>query len=137
MKHEKSCGAVVFTRVDGEIRYLLIKSLTGTYGFPKGHVEAGETEIQTARREIFEEVGLSVELLSGFRREDKYRIYKNGNVLKRVVYFLGEYSDQTVICQEEEIADALLLDYDSAMSLLKFDGIKRILTKANDFLKGI
>ena len=74
MKYEKSCGAVVFTRVDGEIRYLLIKSLTGTYGFPKGHVEAGETEIQTARREIFEEVGLSVELLSGFRREDKYRI---------------------------------------------------------------
>ena len=77
MKIEKSCGAVVFTRVNGEIKYLLIKSVTGFYGFPKGHVEIGESETQTALREIFEEVGLRVRLIPDFRREDEYYICGN------------------------------------------------------------
>ena len=76
MKYEKSCGAVVFTRINNEITYLLIQNLGGTYGFPKGHVEQGETEEQTALREIFEEVGLRVELYPDFRREDEYFIHE-------------------------------------------------------------
>ena len=50
MAFEKSCGAVVFTRVGGELRYVLAQSLRGHYGFPKGHVEPGETETETALR---------------------------------------------------------------------------------------
>ena len=46
MKHEKSCGAVVFTCIDGEIKYVLAQSLGGHFGFPKGHVEPGETEVK-------------------------------------------------------------------------------------------
>ena len=45
---EKSCGAVVFTRTGSDIRYLIIQSKEGIYGFPKGHVEDDETEQQTA-----------------------------------------------------------------------------------------
>lgn len=41
MIYEKSCGAVVFIRMNNEIQYLLIRNLTGIYGFPKGHVEQG------------------------------------------------------------------------------------------------
>ena len=44
MEHEKSCGAVVFTRSRGDLRYVLIQQKKGLWGFPKGHVEAGETE---------------------------------------------------------------------------------------------
>ena len=33
MKFEESCGAVVFTRCGAEIRYVLIRSLEGVYGF--------------------------------------------------------------------------------------------------------
>ena len=133
MKLEKSCGAVVFTRVNGEIKYLLIKSVTGFYGFPKGHVEPGESETQTALREIFEEVGLRVRLISDFRREDEYYICGN-EIIKNVVYFLAEYENQEISCQREEVSDAFLLDCKSALSLLKFDGSKRILSEANDFL---
>jgi 8-oxo-dGTP pyrophosphatase MutT (NUDIX family) len=71
---EKSCGAVVFTRVNNKIKYLLIRSLTGTYGFPKGHVEAGETEEQTALREVFEEVGVKIDLLRGFKTVVEYSL---------------------------------------------------------------
>ena len=63
MTFEKSCGAVVFRneRRDGALqRYVLMikHSSQGHYSFPKGHVEAGETEIKTAEREVFEETGL-------------------------------------------------------------------------------
>ena len=136
MVYEKSCGAVVFTRINNEIRYLLIRNLSGIYGFPKGHVEQGETEEQTALREVFEEVGLAVELVSGFRIEDEHLIPQKENTIKRIVYFLGEYYNQEYNYQKEELTDAMLMDYDTAMNLFQFDSSKRILTEANDFLLG-
>ncbi len=134
MIYEKSCGAVVFTRMNNEIQYLLIRNLTGIYGFPKGHVEQGETEEQTALREVFEEVGLAVKLVSGFRSEDEHPIPQKENTMKQIVYFLGEYSNQEFTYQIEELTDALLTDYETAMTLFQFDSSKRILTEANNFL---
>ena len=134
MMYEKSCGAVVFTRMNNEIQYLLIRNLTGIYGFPKGHVEQGETEEQTALREVFEEVGLAVKLVSGFRCEDEHPIPQKENTMKQIVYFLGEYSNQEFTYQIEELTDALLTDYETAMTLFQFDSSKRILTEANNFL---
>ena len=134
MIYEKSCGAVVFTRMNNEIKYLLIRNLTGIYGFPKGHVEQGETEEQTALREVFEEVGLAVKLVSGFRSEDEHPIPQKENTIKQIVYFLGEYSNQEFTYQKEELTDALLTNYETAMTLFQFDSSKRILTEANNFL---
>ena len=134
MIYEKSCGAVVFTRMNNEIKYLLIRNLAGIYGFPKGHVEQGETEEQTALREVFEEVGLAVKLVSGFRSEDEHPIPQKENTMKQIVYFLGEYSNQEFTYQKEELTDALLTDYETAMTLFQFDSSKRILTEANNFL---
>lgn len=134
MIYEKSCGAVVFTRMNNEIQYLLIRNLTGIYGFPKGHVEQGETEEQTALREVFEEVGLAVKLVSGFRSEDEHPIPQKENTMKQIIYFLGEYSNQEFTYQIEELTDALLTDYETAMTLFQFDSSKRILTEANNFL---
>lgn len=134
MIYEKSCGAVVFTRMNNEIQYLLIRNLTGIYGFPKGHVEQGEIEEQTALREVFEEVGLAVKLVPGFRSEDEHPISQKENTMKQIVYFLGEYSNQEFTYQKEELTDALLTDYETAMTLFQFDSSKRILTEANNFL---
>ena len=67
MNYEKSCGAVVFTRIDNNIKYLLIQNLEGVYGFPKGHVEEGETLIECAVRETEEEIKRKVK--SKERRE--------------------------------------------------------------------
>lgn len=41
---EKSCGAVVFTRTEEGVRYVLVQSSEGKFGFPKGHMEKSETE---------------------------------------------------------------------------------------------
>ena len=136
MIYEKSCGAIVFTRMNNEIKYLLIRNLEGIYGFPKGHIEQGETEEETALREVFEEVGLSVKLLPGFRYVDEHPIPQKENTIKQIVYFLGEYCNQEFTYQKEELTDALLLDYETAMTLFQFESSKRILSEVNNFLSG-
>lgn len=74
MKHEISCGAVVFTIDDGTPKYLLVKDLKSVCGFPKGHMEKGESEEETALREIREETGIAATLINGFRVTDEYLI---------------------------------------------------------------
>ena len=134
MNYEKSCGAVVFTRIDNNIKYLLIQNLEGIYGFPKGHVEDGESETQTAIREVFEEVGVKVKLIKGFRTEDEHLIPQKESTMKQIVYFLGEYSNQDFSHQKEELSNAELVDYETALTLFQFESSKRILKEANDFL---
>ena len=134
MKYEKSCGAVVFTRVGEEIRYVLAQSRAGHYGFPKGHVEPGETEKETALREIFEEVHLTPVLLPGFREVTEYTV-PAFDVRKQVVFFLGYYESQEIAAQESELKQAVLVSYEEAMALLEHEDSRRILTGADRFLK--
>ena len=134
MNYEKSCGAVVFTKVDNCIKYLLIQNLSGIYGFPKGHVENGESETETALREVFEEVGIKIKLIDGFRTEDEHLLPQKENTMKQIVYFLGMYDNQEFHYQREELSSAQLVDYETAITLFQFESSKRILKEANDFL---
>ena len=51
---------------------LLRHRFGGHWSFPKGHVEQGENEQQTAMREVKEETGVSITLLDGFRESVEY-----------------------------------------------------------------
>ena len=60
--HQKSCGAVIYRNVKGENEYLiLLQKRSHTWSLPKGHVEAFESERQTAMREVKEEAGYKVD----------------------------------------------------------------------------
>ena len=70
MADEKACGAIIFTNENNVRKYILLCGhgiYKGYYGFPKGHVEEGETERETALREVKEETGLDVVLYDDFR----------------------------------------------------------------------
>lgn len=137
MPLELSCGAVVFTRVDGELRYLVIRSPDGLFhSFPKGHMEPGETEQETALREIREETGLSVRLVGDFRTAEEYPLLREGrpDIIKRVVYFLAEYENQHPRAQEGEVSEVLLMPRDEAMQALYSDSVRRILREADAYL---
>ena len=135
MQTEKSCGAVVFTRQNNEIRYVILRQTNGDYGFPKGHMEPGETERAAALREIREEVGISARILEGFREEIRYPFPNRPDVTKQVVYFLAEYAGQEIVCQQSEVSAAYLLPYEKAWELLTFRETKNILAKADHLLK--
>lgn len=129
---EISSGAITYTLIDNEIHYLIIKDFHHNYGFPKGHIEKNETEIQAAIREIKEEVGIDVKIDSNFKEELNYHM-DNGND-KKAIYFLGYYIDQQPRKQLEEVEEILLLKYEEALSILSFDNMKQVLTKARDYI---
>lgn len=138
MNIEKSCGAVVFTKNADGIKYVIIESKEGFFGFPKGHIEGNETEEETALREIYEETGLKVNLIEGFRAEDSHPFKKKGETrIKHVVYFLAEYSDQAPTAQESELNSIHLMDYNTAISSFQFESSRRILSESDEYLKNI
>ena len=55
---EPTSGGVIFRHGESGIEILLIQDAKDRWTIPKGHIEEGETAVQTARREIGEEAGL-------------------------------------------------------------------------------
>lgn len=137
-KYEYSAGGVVFTESEGVIKYVIITSYRGFVGFPKGHIESGETEEAAAVREILEEVGLRVELLPGFRVEDEYPLPNKPDTIKRVVYFVARYDGvQSIRYQKEELSGAALMTYEEAMVAFRHKTQRQILRSADEFVRKI
>ncbi len=130
---EVSAGAVLYTRKQDEILYLLIKDFHGNYGFPKGHLEEGETLKEAAQREILEEVGIKTEADTRFR-EDLHYIMPNG-IAKQAVYFVAEFFDQNYQRQEEEVDEIVLLPYEEAFETITFQNMKEVLKKADRYIR--
>lgn len=132
MKEEKSCGAVVVKIEKGKAFYLIEKMNVGHYSLPKGHVIDGETELETAKREIKEETNLDVIFYHGFREVVFYHPYED--VEKEVVFFMAEtYDSKNMKPQTSEVTELLFLPYEEALNLLTYETDKRILQKAHIF----
>ena len=142
MPVEKSAGAVVFRKENNKIYYLLLhypssaKAPKEYWDFPKGHVEKGENEIETAKREVEEETGLKdVEFVKGFKEWIKYFFkFKGKNVLKFVTFYLAETKTKNVKVSFEHLGFEWL-SFEEAIQKLTFKNAKEILKKANRFLE--
>ena len=132
MIREKSCGAAIFIRRKGQPLYLIETMRQGHHSLCKGHMENGETELETARREILEETALSVRFIDGFRRTISYSPYQG--CVKEVVFFLAEAESDNVTAQLSEVASIRFLPIGEALSLLTYEDDRRILRAADAFL---
>ncbi len=141
MPIEKSAGAIIFRKEEGNIYYLLLHYPSGSraakayWDFPKGHMEKGEEEIETASREVEEEAGLKkLEFISGFKEQIEYFFKSKGEtVFKTVVFFLAETKTKEIKISFEHIGYQWL-SYQEAQEQLIFDNAKTILKKANDLI---
>ena len=139
MTFEKSCGAVVFRdaqKEDGTMqRYVLMikHSQNSNHSFPKGHVEEGESERQTAVREVFEETAVKIEIRCDFRHPVFYR--PRPGTKKEVVYFLALTTQEETKPLEGETVLAKWIPVEEASKLLAYENDRRVLSHALAYLE--
>ena len=145
-RNERSAGFILFRRgpaasasadasAASPVEFLLLD-----YGrhweFAKGHVHAGESDLDAARRELTEETGIDdARVIPGFREEPVYffRDRKKGLVRKTVVFFLAETKAADVVLSHEHVGFAFL-PLDQALKRVTFAGARQVLRAAHDHL---
>ncbi|HOX06295.1 MAG TPA: NUDIX domain-containing protein [Planctomycetota bacterium] len=137
MKTERSAGLIIFRETGGRREYLLVRSgRHGAWGFPKGHVEPGETDEAAARRETAEEAGLSgLDVLPGFGRTLRYPL-PGKDAVKEAVYLLARAPEGSAPGRgvDDEIAELRWAGYRQALGLLTFANTRGLLEEAEAFL---
>jgi bis(5'-nucleosidyl)-tetraphosphatase len=132
MRKESSAGAVIFFQKGKKREYLLLNYLGGHWGFPKGHIELNENPIKTAIREIKEETGLDVKIISGFERKITYSFrHKVEFIIKDVIFYLAKAKSQKVRLSKEH-KGYVWLPYKLAYNLITYE--KDIIKSAENFL---
>ena len=126
----KSCGVLPYRETGTEREYLLVyENYSQCWSIPKGHMEMGETEAETAQRELFEETGLTARLDQRHWASIEYPISPIAR--KQVVFCLGRVDgtprtregeiDGFQWVKEEELADYLFPDTAAAcLELIHF-----------------
>ena len=134
MRYEKSCGAIVYRDYNETIEFLSVKSKShGHWGFPKGHIEEGESEQEAAKREVMEETELIITLCSDYKASVKY--YSAEYTCKEVVYFIGKSLSEYINIQKEEIEDFKWLSYNKMLEQITFDNDKNIFIEVKNYLE--
>jgi len=110
MPVEISAGAVVFMRENNEILFLLLRypainhrSGRDYWDYVKGHVEKGETQLDTVIREAAEETGLAdLEFIGGFlERMEYFFVYKGERIFKIVNFYLVRTATKEIVLSDE------------------------------------
>jgi 8-oxo-dGTP pyrophosphatase MutT (NUDIX family) len=130
---ETSAGGVVFRRLEsGGYAVLVIKDSYKNWGFPKGHVEAGEEVAAAAAREIAEETGLTDLILHGPVREIDWFFRFRGRLIHKTCTFLlfespaGEPQPQ----REEGITACRWLALEDALRTISYANAREVLREA-------
>lgn len=122
LKKEKSCGCIIIK----DNRVLLVYEKNAQYwGFPKGHMEGNENELETAKREVKEEVGLDVDIDKTKRYEINYITDKG--IDKTMVLYIATPKSNKIVKQESEIEKVKWYVFNKALDMLIFDNLRDIL----------
>ena len=139
-QRETSAGGVVFRRgPEGEPRFLLIRDSYRNWGFPKGHLKAGEPPAEAARREVAEETGLSDLLLHGpIRVIDWYFRFRGKTIHKYCHFFLFESKQGDPVPQTEEgITDCAWHSPEDARRTISYDNARGVLEQATAMVQAL
>ncbi|HEV8399912.1 MAG TPA: NUDIX hydrolase [Gemmatimonadales bacterium] len=131
-QRETSAGGVVFRREGGVTRFLLIRDSYKNWGFPKGHLEAGEPPADAARREVKEETALDDLLLHGpIKVIDWYFRFRGKTIHKYCHFFLFESKHGDPVPQQDEgITECAWHPVDDAVRTISYDNARDVLRRA-------
>lgn len=132
MKQEKSCGCIVMNEKN---EILLVHHNAGHWGLPKGHMEEGETEVDTAIREVKEETNIDVEVNEKFRYTQMYS--PKEDVMKEVVFFLAKNISNNQEPQFKEVSEVKWFEFDKAIETITYNNSKELLLKVKKDLEEV
>lgn len=136
---DESFGVIPFRLNKGEIFWLLVLHYEGHWTFPRGHKDEGEEDIDTAKRELYEETGVQdVKIIPTVKLEENFSFEKGGFVYqKQVIYFLGEVDSvgsNTLPQFKKEIPATKWFPTEKAIEQLTFLGTKKLLLEAMEVI---
>ncbi|ULH15204.1 NUDIX hydrolase [Deinococcus sp. KNUC1210] len=116
-------GGVVFGPSGG---VLLVRYRSGAWAFPKGHVEAGETLEDTARREVREEGGVQAEVVAPLSPTR----YTNDRGEAREIHWFVMHSQEDTLSLEDTFSEGGYFAPDVAAQMLRYAEDRRLLQDA-------
>jgi 8-oxo-dGTP pyrophosphatase MutT (NUDIX family) len=140
MRIEISAGGIIVRKRNDGYEVVLICDSKGKWTFPKGHLEVDESHLDTAIREIGEEVGIYDLRHIADLSPVTYLFTRDGLVKKTVHFFLFESKgDMPLVPQAEEgISQAQWVPWADAEKQLGYPKTnKPILEEARTFLSTI
>ncbi len=88
---EKKGGALVYAKHENNIYLAFVHDVFGYWTLAKGSIEAGENEEEATIREIKEEIGIDIKIISKLGENQYVASHpEKGKILKKVAYFLAE-----------------------------------------------
>lgn len=135
-REETSAGGVVVRLDEGEPLFLLIRDSYKNWGFPKGHLEPGETPRAAALREVSEETGLGdLRLRAEIETIDWYFRFR-GRLIHKVCHFYLMESDSASTCpqRDEGITACRWESFERASSLISYENARVVLRHAFDLV---
>lgn len=135
MKQEVSAGIIPYRTTRGRREYLVLKSRTTDWEFPKGGVEDEEELQQTALRELREETGIEgLKIIDGFREEYNYVFEGEQETIHKTVHLFIGHSYEASAELSKEHQDHQWRDFEQAKNTLTHDATKEILEEARRYL---
>ncbi len=138
-EREVSAGGIVFRKNGSEEQacYLLIKDCYNHWGFPKGHLEPGETPAKAALRETREETGLVSLTLQGPIRIIDWHFRFRGRYIHKFCHFFLFESPEGDPCpqQEEGITSCQWCSFEEALAAISYDNARGVLKRAGDMVR--
>ena len=138
MSDIKAAGVLIYVIEKKEPSFLLLRSAkTGEWGPPKGKAEPGETELETAVRETYEETGFRrLQFVDGFQERIAYEVEKKGErKSKEVVFFLASTEEEDLKLSPEH-TEAHLATFAEIEQLVPYFDVRELFEKAAKRLKG-
>lgn len=129
---EPTSGGIIWRRNDTGIEILLIQDAKDRWTIPKGHIEPGETAVQTARREIGEEAGLHNVEMQGWlgKIHFRYRRFDKLVLMTTQIYLVKALGDTNAIQKEEWMNDIKWFSFHDALDEIEYEDIAKLMLKA-------
>lgn len=132
MQYEISAGFIIFSE-DKERKFLLIKqSSDNLWNLPKGHIENEESELEAAKRELFEETSINkIRMIDGFKHSFKF-INPKGAHRKIILFLASSFQEPRLSFEHTEYKWVTI---DDAISMMPFPEQKNAFEEVKKYLK--